>query len=464
MAAVVIGGGARQGRWSDAFVQLLSLAPLVVLAFGATRYDWRNADRFAITVLSAVVLLPLVQLIPLPPSLWTALPGRETFALAYAAAGMDVPWMPISLDPAATWRSWLGLLPAVTVFMTCLVLDYRERRKLSLLLIGLGMGTVLLGLAQMAQGPESALRLYPFTNATSSVGFFANRNHHATLLTILIPLVAAWAVGSVGDRRGNRLFAVAVCLIVFAVLILGVAMAGSRAGVALASLAAIGSFFLIPASGRRLSGYAFIALAAAAAVGVILAVNFAFIRILGRFEADILADLRFTIAEVTASAVWTYFPFGSGFGTFEEIYRIFEPTEALLSAYVNHAHNDWLESVLEGGILSIAVMVAFVVWFAGRSYRAWRAPAIDGQTVDGALARAATIALLLLLLFSLVEYPLRTTTLSVIFAWLAALVIEPLPGRDRREATGSARPSHRHRHHAHPRRRPGSFRPNHVRG
>ena len=463
--ALVLGGGTKQGLWSDAFVQIASLVLLVALVFRARGQRRGPHDRLTLFIVIALLLLPLAQLISLPPSIWTSLPGREMFALAYDGARLGRPWLPISLDPAATWRSWLSLLPAIAVFFAVVALDQRARRSLSLLIVAVGMVSVFLGLAQLMQGPASPLRFYPFTNTGDSVGFFANRNHYAAFLTVLIPVVAAWAIGIVHDRRANRLFSLAVCLIVFAVLILGIGMARSRAGVALALVAAVASFFLVPAGERSLTRYSLSAIGAAAAVGIILAIHFAFFRVLGRFEADVLADLRFTIADVTASAIWTYFPFGSGFGTFEEIYRIFEPREALLPSYVNHAHDDWLEVLLEGGIFAAGLMVAFAAWFGIRGVKVWRTPADRGRVLDRALSRAATIGILLFLLFSIVEYPLRTTALSVVFAWLAALLVVSARAVPERENNVAARTVHvPRRRDARWQRRPDWARPRSMRG
>ena len=61
----------------------------------------------------AVVLVPLGQLVPLPPELWTALPSREAAAEAFQLVGRELPWMPVSLSPRATWLSALSLLPPV---------------------------------------------------------------------------------------------------------------------------------------------------------------------------------------------------------------------------------------------------------------------------------------------------------------------------------------------------------------
>ena len=421
--AIVLGGGARQGRWSDAAVQIVGLFLIVVLVFRTRRQNWRNIDSFAIVLVAAIVLLPLVQLIRLPPSFWGHLPGREMFALTFSETGIASPWLPVSLAPEATWRSWLSLIPVIAVFFATLALDRKSRRRLSLLVITLGVVSVILGLAQLMQGSASQLRLYPFTNSGDSVGFFANRNHYAAFLTVLIPIVAAWAIGIIHDRRANRQFGLAACLIVLAVLLIGIGIARSRAGVVLALLAIGASFLLIPAKGGRMGRYSVLALGGTALVGLALATELSFFRVLARFESDVLADLRFKIAEITASAVWSYFPVGTGFGTFADIYRIFEPRDALQQSYVNHAHNDWLEILLEGGLPAGILLIAFLVWFAMRSVRVWRQPASSGSVLDQTLVKAATISTALLLLFSFVDYPLRTTTVSVVLAWLTATLV-----------------------------------------
>jgi O-antigen ligase len=378
------------------------------------------------------------------------LPGRAAFVAVFEQAGVALPWLPISLDPAATSRAWLALLPAVAVFLATLHLGLRARRSLSLLIIALGLVSVLLGLAQLMQGPTSPLRFYPVTNAGDSVGFFANRNHYAALLTALIPITAAWMIGLIYDHRANRTLTIAVCLVGYAAWILGLGMARSRAGIALAILAAIASLLLAVTAqphGRRRG---VLVIGAATMIGGLLVVHFAFDRLIGRFDADILADLRFTIAGITGEAIWVYFPVGSGFGTFESIYRILEPREALLQSYVNHAHNDWLEALLEGGALAGILFLAFLIWFIVRGHRLWREPKGSDETLDRALAQAATITIALLLLHSLVEYPLRTTGISVLFAWSAALLIKPIQRGDAnerrvRDLNHTGNKTHRHR-------------------
>ena len=193
MSCLLLGGGTGPGFLSDAVLQLLAV-PLLLLAL------WRLCElpsaartiRWPLAFCLAVVSVPLLQLIPLPPRIWTALPNREPMVEAFALVGRELPWMPISVSPRATWLSALSLLPALCVFLSTAQLGYRERRATSLLVLAVAILSVFVGLNQLAQGPNSPLRFFEFTNLTEAVGFFANRNHFAALLYTMTVFAAAW--------------------------------------------------------------------------------------------------------------------------------------------------------------------------------------------------------------------------------------------------------------------------------
>ena len=423
--ALLLGGGTQQGLWSDAVVQLAGLVLLAVFLPLLLQPSFVMQNRSALAFVLVIALLPLLQLVRLPPALWTLLPGRGDFATAYGAAGMSLPWLPISLDPAATWRSFLALAPPISVFLATLCLGFRTRRSLSLLVIAVGIVSVLLGLAQLMQGPSSPLRFYPVTNPGNSVGFFANRNHYAALLYSVIPFTAAWIVGLLFDRKIDRIFGLAVAALVYAVLILGLGMALSRAGFFLAVVAALASILLVASHQPRIARHGFIIVGGATALGIVSVIQFALFNLLGRFDDDILADYRLAIAHTTITAAKAFQPFGSGFGTFVPAYQMFEHIDVLLPVYANHAHDDWLELWLEGGWPSLMILGAFLLWLAFASVRAWQRHRDDERTLDGAIAQAGTIVIVLLLMHSVVDYPLHTTALMTLFAFCCGLLIEP---------------------------------------
>src|SRR5207244_467868 len=75
--SLLFGGGTQQGFWSDAIVQLASL---VLLGMVLLSRNLVHVPRIAILFVCLLVSLPVVQLVPLPPSLWSALPGRDDIA------------------------------------------------------------------------------------------------------------------------------------------------------------------------------------------------------------------------------------------------------------------------------------------------------------------------------------------------------------------------------------------------
>lgn len=440
---LILGGATRGGFLSDSILQLMAV-PLLI--FGL----WKLLDaplprqaRLALLFCLGVATVPLVQLIPLPPWLWTLLPGRAETAALFEFMSKDTPWMPISVAPHQTWQSALAIIVPLSIFVGALLLTYRERRYLSLVILAVGTLSVLIGLLQVAQGPESPWRFYQVTNPTEAVGFFANRNHFAALVYTLILFAAAWATNAAmvaGRQSGSKpqydsasIIAAIGCLCLLVALLAGAAMARSRAGLIL-TIAALFGAFAVGMADRRVSGGLTPRklLASALVLALILGVQFALYRILERFEVDPLADARLSFIPTTIEAAKAYMPFGSGLGTFVQVYGAFEKPEAAIpNTYVNHAHNDAVELLLETGLFGMILLTVVLLWLAWRSLVVWRgAPPKETTEIDWSLIRAATIIIPLILAHSLVDYPLRTSAMMIILAFSCALLIEPVVGEE----------------------------------
>ena len=82
-------------------------------------------SRTCLAFCCVIALVPLIQLVPLPPWIWTNLPGREQMVTVFNLIGDQIPWMPISVSPYATWLSFLSLLPPMAIFLLTIQLSYR---------------------------------------------------------------------------------------------------------------------------------------------------------------------------------------------------------------------------------------------------------------------------------------------------------------------------------------------------
>jgi O-antigen ligase len=100
---------------------------------------------------------------------------------------------------------------------------------------------------------------------------------------------------------------------------------------------------------------------------------------------------------------------------------------------MNHAHNDWLELLLETGIAGVLLAAAFLGWWGLRVRAVWRAEERDP------FAQAAVIASAAMLLHSIVDYPLRTAALSAVFAACLGLMAGARPHVKRSRKAPSAR-------------------------
>ncbi len=440
-SSVVLGGGTRGGFLSDAILELIAVPALLIslsslIDLPAWQANTRTDVIWALAFCLGLSLLPLFQLIPLPPSIWTRLPGRDEIAKVFDLVGDGTPWMPISVSPHATWLSFLSLLPSMAIFIGTLQLGYRERRRLVLTFIAVGVVSAFLGLLQVAQGPGSALRFFSFTNTTEAVGFFANRNHFAALLYVVLIFSAAWAIdvafkyGSWKELRRGAAGPIIVLTSSFLLLIIVITaetMTRSRAGLTLTIVAMAAVFALVFTDRRGAGGLASSKLVfAAILLAIVLTVQFALYRILDRFVTDPLADARVVFAHNTLRAAWAFMPFGSGLGTFVPVYAMLErPSDLVAGVYANHAHNDILELWLETGIVGLIFMALFIIWFGFTTYRVWSRLASSASAFDSSLIRAATVAVGLLMAHSFVDYPLRTEAMMATVAFCCALMIEP---------------------------------------
>ena len=440
----MFGGWDRPGTFWDAVLQLLAV-PLLLVGL------WRLSEastspRFVVAFCLGLVLVPLVQLIPLPPQVWTALPGRDLAKEALVLADQEVGWRPLSLTPHGTWLSLLSLIPPLAIFFATLLLSYEERRRLLLIGLGIGVLSSFLGLLQVAQGPDGWLKEFGLASGGAAEGFFVNQNLFAAFLYSLLLFAAAFAIHSIKafasaqtpttDTRA--LITVVASLTVLVILLAAQIMARSRAGLGLTIVAMIGVAALANSDER--GGTIFGAkrlIGGAVALVLLFSSQFALYRVMERFATDPLEDARVALARTTWEAVQAFLPFGSGLGSFVPVYQSFEKLQdALVDTYVNRAHNDFLEIGLETGVVGLALIAVFAIWLGRTLWQVWRSDGLGGSPLDHLLVRAATLVIVLLMAHSFVDYPLRTTAMMAVFAVACGLLFEPVgQTSDAREAT-----------------------------
>ncbi|MDP3674462.1 MAG: O-antigen ligase family protein [Novosphingobium sp.] len=433
IACLVLGGASNAGQMANIVLQLGGAAVIGWTLWRGTGIKPAAGERGLLLALLVLVGWIAMTLIPLPPAVWTLVPGRTFVAAGYRLLGVELPWLPLSLSDDRTVRSALALLVPVSSYLLVRRLDPDERNRLALAVVIAACLSVLLGMAQLLGGPDSPLRPYSITNRSDPVGLFANTNHFATMLLVAIPLAGAAFIERTETRRKTlrlrtgRAFglgAMAICG-------LGLVLVGSNAGLLLLLPAMAGAVLLGPA--RHLLEQRRIVLALGMAGAAIAAIVVAGMSsgVLTQ-KLGVSATSRQQITATTLKAARDFLPAGSGLGSFSAIYVMQSGGQGTSGSWTNHAHDDPAEVLLELGIPGLLLMGAFAVWLLRQSLAAWQDPARTDRTAR--LARAAALGLLLVVVHSFVDYPLRAAAIAALFGMALALLI----GRDDAERTGAA--------------------------
>lgn len=414
----------------DDILSLLVLRPLSVIMglLALYRMSWVDVagNRTLLLLVAAVLALPLLQLVPLPPAAWQKLPQRELIVSIDHAVGLGDVWRPLSIAPQRTWNAWFSLFVPLSVVLFLIKLDVAGRRKVAGGIILIGIISCILGILQLAGGSSSFFYLYDQHTINSPTGFFANRNHQSAFIACLFPMTAY--VASQSHHRGERqrlVLAVSVAIaLTFIVLLL---ISGSRAGIALGFVGLASTPFVFGdwrnarrAEKNRLNS----ALAIASLlVGISLIVTAAFMRSASLerlFATDPAQEYRAKALQPVLHLMMDYAPLGSGMGTFVEAFSRQEPMVFLSPLYLNHAHFDYLELFITGGVPAALLLLVAALGIARAAARlVWLPQHRNAVISEG---RAALTVIAILALASLVDYPLRTPSLMSILAFATASV------------------------------------------
>jgi len=183
---------------------------------------------------------------------------------------------------------------------------------------------------------------------------------------------------------------------------------------------------LVPQRRRRWREHRW-GLAAAAALMVLVALAVGVDALMARFEDDksgYLAGDRWHMVTAAWHAALVFWPFGSGLGSFAAVFPAFHPVG--VRGFVEHAHNDYVQLLMEGGLLvvlfaslAIVLIVRQIAVLARRANYAGLNPADLQQA-------SCSLGLVALLLHSWVDFNLRIPANAMLAAFLFGAFLRPL--------------------------------------
>jgi O-antigen ligase len=409
---------------------LLILLTFSVLAFGAVEV-WSESvvEIGAATLLIAWIVMALTRpelKIDWNPVIWPL--------LALIGLGIVQLVFHTTVYPYFTRTELLRFAAYAILFFLATQL-FRTRSELSEVAWFLICFGFLVSLFGIIQHFTSNGRIYWFRELPLGgdlFGPYVNRNDFAGFVELTVPVGFSLMVFR-GMRR--ELFPLAALLTIVPVSAL--VLSGSRGGI-VSFVFEIGVLALLARSRRSKEGPKM------AAVGIVTLAALAMIAWIGAGKAierfsnlpqnDITMSRRFSMVRGAGDIIRDHPLLGSGLGTLVVAYPRHET--AYDGKVVEHAHNDYVELLAEGGLAGGICGLAFLILLYRRARKSF-------ETEQGHFSRAlhagAIIALSGLLLHSFVDFNLHIPSNALLFLLQVHLAtFPPLPHRPRQET--------RHRH------------------
>ncbi len=393
------------------------------------RPPFRLLDAALLACLAAIAL----QLVPIGPRLRLAIdPTAAVFDQAMRVGPpidpLTAPARPLSLAPGATaWGLATGLAVLLVFWSSRSVFARGGTRVAARGIAWLGLVLGPLVIVQHATSPRMLYwRIRPLAGNAYPYGPFVNRNDLATWLIMALPLAVGYVIARVQSRhRAGEHFdleatvdatalwlGAAICAITA-----GLITSLSRSGLTGAAVAGFAMIWL--ARGRLARRHAAWLLVVLAAIGL-AATAYANVGLLATRLGDAFSEGvggRLAIWKQTWPMVRDFWPVGVGVGAYERGMLLYPRRSALF--YLNHAHNEYLQILAEGGaLLAVPAAVALAAAFrqiarhlsADRTAMFWvRAGAASGLTA--------------VLVQSIWETGLTLPANAVLFAVLAGIAL-----------------------------------------
>ena len=410
----VLGGTSQDIVGPKLFLYLISL---VVIGACLTTINSDSAIwkvKGLLILFGTFLLGHLLYLIPLPAGVWSNLPGRDFIVKGYEILGVELPWLPLSVTPEKTLFSLFDFLPPFALLLLLGTVVKTHEIKMAIKTIGVFVIISVIMVILQVANIHDGLYIYDFTNTKSAVGFFSNANHYGVFMLMSIPLIMCIIDFSINDYVDyNRALTFSIICIVAA--LLGIGLCGSLGSFLLILPVLAGTGFIWSTSLRRKKFYLI------GILGSLIAVFLFDIFIWENLQQDILSKLtsvdssvRQTLFEKSAEIAKTFFPVGTGPGSFADVYKLFEDVGRKT---IPHAHNDYIEMFVEFGILGPVWIICAFIWIGRNILKA-----LTHQKESQKMSQYLSISIMIVFVHSIFDYSLRTISVMTLLVFCLSIL------------------------------------------
>ncbi len=398
-----------------------ALGLLAILLLSVDETARQAVPKAPLLICGGVIALGIFQIVPLPFSI------AERFNPTAELVRPLIPYLGLDHPPAVSWSvaapettdALLRFIAYVLLGLSAAVAydTERSRRRFAVVLVAAAVFQSVYGSAEYLTGRQHIFGFAKKYYLDSASGTFINRNHFATFLAIALPFAITLAIPRHRPRRTDhgwrqrvlaladeRVLGRAAAVAAAALIWLGLLLSHSRAGL----LAALAGAAIVLFHYRSIRAARW-----AAAVGAVVLVALLTLEVAqapGERFLDTKEDLsakggRLTVWRDSLALVKARPLLGWGFGTFESAFPSVQSAD--VTQVYDHAHNDWLEWMTEGGVLALMAAVGLL---AALCFKARLGPEPGGWPV------ALPAAVLAVTVHAVTDFSLRIPSNAAVLA------------------------------------------------
>lgn len=364
--------------WSIGLVEILVFLTTLAYCF-ATRHESQPYLKVpGILPLFLLLVVMWLQLVPLPPSVVNFIaPGIYQAYAPLLEIQDSKQWIPLTVNQKSTLLEALRITSyAFFYILTVQLLSRKELLSKTIKIIaGLATAIAFFAILQKFTSPDLIYWIRSVPDTAQPIGPWINYNHYAGFMELLFPLVLTlffYYRPTVTNQQSFRSKVVSLLsspssnihfflgfsvILILASIFIGL----SRGGIIAANLALF--FFLILLTKKSTNSGRILPLVIFSSV--LLSVTwFGWDPILARFNASttetgIITNSRLLVWIDCAPLIKDFLFTGSGFGTFIHVFPQYNnlPT----SDIYDHAHNDYIELITDGGLVGFILAAWFVI-------------------------------------------------------------------------------------------------------
>lgn len=435
--------------WSYAVMEILTALAFFCFLVSLVQ---RKEDLYGVPGLVPLVLFLayiLFQMVPLPPALVEFLSPKafsiqeQAFALTETQS-----WMTLSVNHKAGLSEFFRYGTYVLFYLVTVQL-LKEKETLQTLVLVIAVFGGLLAFSSILQfylTKDMALWFRYSPNNSIIVGPYVNHNHYAGLMEMIFPIVLALfffyrpRIGKTSLVRGiaeilsqekaniHILIGASALLIVVSIFV-----SLSRGAMIATSLSLVLFFFLLLK--RKISRGNTLLILGIVVLATLAIGWFGWDQILDRFARlknaqGVVYEARLDFWKDSQEIIRDFTLTGSGLGTFVHIYPPYKSLKDTL--VLTHAHNDYIQMLVEGGVIGFFLAAAFLAAWFRQTYGAFlrRRDAFSIYIYMGSLTAMTSI-----LIHSVTDFNLHIGANGLWFFFVAGLGVSAAHTNIRRQNT-----------------------------